>query len=227
MELAIDTSTRYAGVCLSQDGRVLVSRSWYSRQNHTVELLPAVEDLLKEAGATIGELDCVIVAIGPGGFSALRVGLSTAKGLCTGLNIPLVALNTLDVEAEPHRDQDLPVCALLDVGRGEAAAALYAQGDGDWQKAMAERIASPDLLCEGVQEPVLFCGEGVATFGEALTERLGDLAVLAAQSPPTRSPATLAAMGSERHRRGDHDDIKTIEPLYLRRPSISTPRRPA
>ena len=61
------------------------------------------------------------MAIGPGGFSALRVGLSTAKGLCTGLNIPLVALNTLDVEAEPHRDQDLPVCALLDVGRGEAA----------------------------------------------------------------------------------------------------------
>ena len=188
MELAIDTSTRYAGVCLSLGGRVVVSRSWYSRQNHTVELLPAVEVLLKEAGATIGELDCVIVAIGPGGFSALRVGLSTAKGLCTGLKIPLVALNTLDVEAEPHRDQDLPVCALLDVGRGEAAAALYAQGDGDWQKAMVERIASPDLLCEGVQEPVLFCGEGVATFGEALTERLGELAVLADQSPPTRDP---------------------------------------
>ena len=73
---------------------------------------------------------------------------------------------------------------------------------------------------------MLFCGEGVATFGEALTERLGDLAVLADHSPPTRSPATLAAMGSERHRRGDHDDVKVIEPLYLRRPSISTPRRP-
>lgn len=226
MELAIDTSTRYAGVCLSQDGRVVVSRSWYSRQNHTVELLPAVQDLLKEAGATAQDLECVFVAIGPGGFSALRVGLSTAKGLCTGLGIPLVALNTLDIEAEPHRGQHLPVCALLDIGRGEAAAALYTQHYGDWRKAMEDRIASPDLLCEGIQEAVLFCGEGVATFGEALTERLGDLAVLADHSPPTRSPATLAAMGSVRHRRGDHDDIKTIEPLYLRRPSISTPRRP-
>ena len=227
MELAIDTSTRYAGVCLSQDGRVVVSRSWYSRQNHTVELLPAVEDLLKEAGATVRDLECVIVAIGPGGFSALRVGLSTAKGLCTGLQVPLVALNTLDVEAEPHRGQELPVCALLDMGRGEAAAALYARVNGYWQQVMAERIASPDLLCEGIEQPVLFCGEGVATFGEALTERLGELAVLADQSPPTREPATLAAMGSERHRRGGHDNVKAIEPLYLRRPSISTPRRPA
>ena len=124
MELAIDTSTRYAGVCLSQEGRVLVSRSWYSRQNHTVELLPAVQELLKEAGAIARDLECVFVAIGPGGFSALRVGLSTAKGLCTGLNIPLVALNTLDVEAEPYRDHELPACALLDMGRGEAAARL-------------------------------------------------------------------------------------------------------
>ncbi|MDE2861137.1 MAG: tRNA (adenosine(37)-N6)-threonylcarbamoyltransferase complex dimerization subunit type 1 TsaB [Chloroflexota bacterium] len=227
MELAIDTSTRYAGVCLSQDGRVLVSRSWYSRQNHTVELLPAVDELLKEAGVTARDLECVFVAIGPGGFSALRVGLSTAKGLCTGLNIPLVALNTLDVEAEPYHDQDLPVYALLDMGRGEAAAALYEQRDGDWQKVTAERIAAPDDICAAVQQPVLFCGEGVATFGEALTGRLGDLAVLADQSPPTRSPATLASMGSERHRRGDHDDVRTVEPLYLRRPSISTPRRPA
>lgn len=227
MELAIDTSTRYAGVCLSQDGRVLVSRSWYSRQNHTVELLPAVYDLLKEAGATVRDFECVFVAIGPGGFSALRVGLSTAKGLCAGLNIPLVALNTLDVEAEPHRSQDLPVCALLDMGRGEAAAAFYDMRGGDWQKLTAERIAAPDDICEGVRQPVLFCGEGVASFGEALTEQLGDLAVLADQSPPTRLPETLAAMGSKRHRSGDHDDVKTIEPLYLRRPSISTPRRPA
>lgn len=226
MELSIDTSTRYAGVCLSQDGRVVVSHSWYSRQNHTVELLPAVHDLLKEAGVTVRDLACVIVAIGPGGFSALRVGLSTAKGLCTGLGIPLVALNTLDVEAEPHRGQHLPVCALLDIGRGEAAAALFTQHYGDWQKAMEDCIAAPDLLCEGIEEPVLFCGEGVASFGAALMERLGDLAVLADQSPPTRSPATLAAMGNERHQRGDHDDIKAIEPLYLRRPSISTPRRP-
>ena len=227
MELAIDTSTRYAGVCLSQDGRVVVERSWYSRQNHTVELLPAVEDLLKEAGATVRDLQCVYVAIGPGGFSALRVGLSTAKGLCAGLHIPLVALNTLDIEAEPHKERGMPVCALLDMGRGEAAAATYEHRKGAWTKLTAERIAAPDEICEGVHEPLLYCGEGVAAFGDALTERLGDLAVLAEQSPPTRSPRTLAVMGSERHRRADHDDVRAIEPLYLRRPSISTPRRPA
>ncbi len=227
MELAIDTSTRYAGVCVSQDGRELVSRLWYSRQNHTVELMPTIVELVAEAGATVRDLDCVIAAIGPGGFSALRVGLSAAKGLCAALGIPLVALNTLDVEAEPHRNSGMPVCALLDIGRGEAAAALYENRNGDWRKVGAERIAAPEALCEGVQQPTLFCGEGVAAFGEAITERLGELAVLPAQSPPTRAPATLALMGSEKRRRGQHDDLRPIEPLYLRRPSISTPRRPA
>ena len=227
MELAIDTSTRYAGVCLSQDGRVVVERSWFSRQNHTVELLPAVEGLLKEAGATVRDLECVFVAIGPGGFSALRVGLSTAKGLCAGLDIPLVALKTLDIEAQPHKERGMPVCALLDMGRGEAAAATYEHLNGAWTKLTAEQIAAPDEICDGVQKATLYCGEGVAAFGDALTERLGDLAVLADQSPPTRSPGTLAVMGNERHRRADHDDVRAIEPLYLRRPSISTPRKPA
>ena len=227
MELSIDTSTRYASVCLSREGEVVTGYSWVSRQNHSVELLPAVDQLLKTAGMVVQDLECIVIAIGPGGFSALRVGLSTAKGLGVSLGIPLVALNTLDIEADPYRDRGLPVCSILDIGRGEVAAALYAAEQGSWNKVDQERIMTPEELCARVQQPTLFCGEGISIYAQALEENLGDRAVLADQSPPTRRPGTLARMGYKRFRQGEHDDIYSLEPFYLRRPTITAPRQPS
>ena len=227
MELSIDTSTRYAGVGLSQEGKVVAAYSWVSRQNHSVELLPAVEHLLKATGTALEDLECIILATGPGGFSALRVGMSTAKGLGVSLGIPLVALNTLDIEAYPFRGLRLPVCSILDMGRGEVAMALYAGEKGHWSKLSDEEIMTPDELCSRVQEPTLFCGEGVSLYGTALEEALGEKAVIAEQSPPTRKPGTLAQMGYNRFQRGERDDIYSLEPHYLRRPTITAPRRTA
>ena len=227
MELSIDTSTRYASVCLSRDGEVVTEYSWFSKQNHSVELLPAVEHLLKTSGVGVQDLECIVIAIGPGGFSALRVGLSTAKGLGYSLGIPLVALNTLDIEAEPYKDQGLPVCSILDIGRGEVAAALYAVEQGRWGKLDQERIMTPEELCDRVQQPTLFCGESISIYAQTLKEHLGEKAMLADQSLPTRRPGTLARMGYRRFRQGEHDDIYSLEPFYLRRPTITAPRQPA
>ena len=226
MELSIDTSTRYASVCLSREGEVVTEYSWFSRQNHSVELLPAIEHLLKTAGMDVQNLECIVVAIGPGGFSALRVGLSTAKGLGVSLGIPLVALNTLDIEAYPYKDSGLPVCSILDIGRGEVAAALYAVEQGRWNKLDQERIMTLEELCDRVQKPTLFCGEGISLYGLALEENLGEKAMLADQSPPTRRPGILAQMGCQRFRQGEHNDIYSLEPFYLRRPTITAPRQP-
>ena len=145
MELSIDTSTRYAAVGLSRDGKLLAEYSWVSRQNHSVELLPAIDKLLKSNGAAPRDLTCAFVAIGPGGFSALRVGLSTAKGLAISLGIPLVAVNTLEIEAEPYRSMEMPVCAVLDAGRSEVSAAMYADEDGQWK----DRAGRPRSLNRG------------------------------------------------------------------------------
>ncbi len=227
MELSIDTSTRYAGAGLSEGGLLLAEYSWVSRQNHSVELLPAVDHLLKTNGALPKDLTCVFVAIGPGGFSALRVGLSTAKGLAISLGIPLVALNTLEIEADPFRGLGLPVCAALDAGRGEVAAAVYAEEGGIWRTARDAWIASPEEVCSGIEGAVLFCGEGSSLLEPALSKRHGDGSVLAEHTPPTRRPGTLARMGHERFASGDVADTSTLEPFYLRKPSISTPRRPA
>ena len=227
MELSIDTSTRYASVGLSQERKILAEYSWLSRQNHSVELLPAVEHLLRTTGTALQDVDCIILATGPGGFSALRVGMSTAKGLCASMGIPLVALNTLDIEAYPFRGLGLPVCSILDMGRGELAMALYDGRKGHWSKLGEEQIMTPEELLSRIQEHTLFCGEGVSIYGTALEEGLGEKGVIVEQLPPTRSPVTLAQMGYQRFQQGERDDIYSLEPQYLRRPTITAPRRPA
>ena len=97
MLLALDTSTRYASVALADEDRVVASRTWLSTANHTAELMPAVAHLMESRGLTAGQLDGVAVALGPGGFSALRVGISAAKGLALVARKPIVGVGTLDL----------------------------------------------------------------------------------------------------------------------------------
>ena len=88
MELCIDTSTRYASVSCSDKGELLQELTWRSQRNHSVELAPAVETLLARQKVSVKDLEAVFVAKGPGAFSALRVGMSLAKSLSVGAEIP-------------------------------------------------------------------------------------------------------------------------------------------
>lgn len=220
MLLAIDTSTRYAGVALADGGRVISCRSWYSAVNHTAELMPAVAETLGAAGLTVKDLAGIAVALGPGGFSALRVGMSVAKGLALAADKPLAGVGTLDLEAWPYRDAGLPVCALLDAGRGEVATALFREGS----RARPDSIVSPEELAAEVGETRLFCGEGLQPYGEWLRQRLGSRAVVAGNAPAARLYA-LAELGRERLESGDGDEVATLQPYYLRMPTIGGPKR--
>jgi tRNA threonylcarbamoyladenosine biosynthesis protein TsaB len=226
MELAVDTSTRYASVALSREGEVLWAFAWRSAQNHTAELAPAVAALLARAGARLSDLSALIVACGPGGFSALRVGMGFVKGLAAGLDVPVAAVRTLEVEAYPYRSMGRPVCPLLDMGRGEVAWALYQEEDGSWRQGRPESIASLEELLAAVPKEALFCGEGAGAHAKELRPRLPREALWAAEPSPTRRPSALASLGFLRLSTGGGDDLAALQPLYLRRPSISQPRRP-
>ncbi len=221
MLLAIDTSTRNAGAALARDGQVVSSRSWRSTVNHTAELMPAVSYLLQGAGITVNGLEGIVVALGPGGFSALRVGMSVAKGLALATGKPLVGVGTLDAEAQPYWQSGLPVCALLDAGRGEVASAAFGPGS---QRSREDRICSPDELLSGLDGGHLFCGEGTLPHAQLIKEKMGDRAVLVGHSPAARLWA-LAELGRQRLEAGDADDLATLQPYYLRMPTIGGPKR--
>lgn len=220
MELAIDTSTRYAGVALSVQGEPIHELAWRSDQNHTVELAPAVQHLLERARASLADLQALFVALGPGGFSALRVGLSFAKGLATGLHVPLVGIGTLELEAFPYTSTGLLVCPLLPAGRGEVAWALFRESSGDSLQVQEARISPLEELAS-FSEQFLFCGEGAFSNAAFLREHGGAKSVVVAVPPPTRRASQLARLGAKRLAQGLQDSAATLQPVYLRRPSVT------
>ena len=221
MLLAIDTSTRNAGVALARDGQVVAARSWRSAVNHTAELMPAVAHLLEGAGLSVQDLDGIAVALGPGGFSALRVGMSVAKGLAMASGKPLVGIGTLDAEAQPYLQSGLAVCALLDAGRSEVSSGYFGS---DGQRIREDRICPPSELLDEVAGPLLFCGEGTASHAETFRECLGNKALVVGHAPAARLWA-LAALGQARLDADETDDVATLQPYYLRMPTIGGPKR--
>ena len=219
--MAVDSSTRYAGVALCEEGRVLSSRSWYSAVNHTVEMMPAVDQILRAHGLAAGDLEGIAVALGPGGFSALRVGMSVVKGLAVATGTPVVGLGTLDLEAYPYLRSGLPVCALLDAGRSEVASALFGP---DGLRTREDTVGAVEELVESTKEPTLFCGEAVSNWGSLIRERLGSLAVVAGAAPGQRTWA-LCQLGWQRLAEGEAADLAALQPTYLRMPSIGGPKR--
>ena len=222
MLLAIDTSSRNAGVALGHEGRVLSSRSWFSTVNHTVELMPTVAQTLESQGLKVAGLDGVAVALGPGGFSSLRVGMSVAKGLATAGRKPLVGVASLDMEAHAFLESGLPVCALLDAGRGEWASAHFG---ADGLRIRDDLVGSPEEILEGITGPTLFCGEGVDGRGEMIKGRLGSWAVVVGGAAASLRLRSLVSMAQDRLDQGDVDDLATLQPEYLRMPSIGAPKQ--
>ncbi len=218
MRLAIDTSTETTGLALIEGEDVPAEMTWLCEQNHSVELLPHLTRLLERAGVGLDDIKGIIVALGPGGFNALRVGVSTAKGLAFSLALPIAGVSTLEAEGYRHRQAGLPICPVANAGRGEIAAALYEMEEGRWRRITAEHITTVEALCHNTAEKTLFCGEFAPSIAAELAERLGGRAVLAeAQTPRVVS---LAMLGSLRLDEGG-GDATTLQPIYLRRPPIT------
>ena len=213
MELAIDTSTRYASVGVSEAGESIMQVAWRSAQNHSVELTPAIRRLLNGANVDISRIEAVFVAGGPGGFSALRVGIGTAKALAVAQRIPLVGVGTLDVEAGPYLGADLPVCAVIGAGRQRLYAGFFS---GTSETPAQYQVVSHEELASVIEPGTLLCGEAARDASDALGQGLDKTIRLSRAPPPTRSPAVLADLGYRRLKAGDADDPDTFEPTYMR-----------
>lgn len=223
MELAIDTSSDTINLALSYQGKAVAELTWHSRQNHTVELLPGLISLLNQAKINLHDLSAIFIARGPGSFNGLRVGVSTAKGLAFALNLPLIGISTLEIEAYPFAYTGLPLCPIHDAGRDEIAVALYRQ-DGEWRCLEEAHITTLEALLNEIQEPTLFCGEIPAAVILQLQQVLGEKAIIPEAAARQRHASYLSALGWQQFQKGNYDDLTTLQPLYLRRPSITQPK---
>ncbi len=225
MLLAIDTSTNTASLALVQDSQVLAELTWHCGQNHTVELLPQLVHLLNQTKLSLQSLNGVIVARGPGSFNGLRVGISTAKGLAFSLGIPVVGIGTLEVEAYQHAETGLPICPIFNAGRGEIATAMYQKKYNKWLRLATEHITTVDALCVQITTKTIFCGEFIPSVATQLREQLKQRAIIPPPASRLRRAGFLAELGQLRSEAGNYDNLATLQPLYLRRPPITEPKR--
>lgn len=233
--LALDTSTRQASIALCSENELYGEYSWHVGNNHSVELLESIRRLLAECQVTFQDLDAIAVATGPGSFNGVRVALATAKALAFSLQKSLIGIPTLDVVAVQQQQWPGPVCAVLEAGRSELYAACYLFDEqhtdtGDLTYTMrrvsdylllAPQQLATHLQTEGQTEQLLFAGELSVASRQALHAFLQEKSRFVYGMQASRRASLLAMLALQRLREGKEDDPLVIEPLYVRRPSIT------
>jgi tRNA threonylcarbamoyladenosine biosynthesis protein TsaB len=216
--LALETATPAGAVALRAEGRTLGEIVTTTSREHTETLLPGALELLTAAGLALSALDAIVVDVGPGLFTGLRVGVSTARSLAMAIGIGVIAVTSLEVLAADPALGDAPeVLAVVDARRGEVFAQRFS-GRGPERRAVAdaavllpERLAT--LLEPSSSGPVLAVGDGAIRYREQL-EALDRLEVVGSVTLP--SPAVAAALAEERGRQPLAP--ASVMPLYLRDP---------
>lgn len=219
MELSIDTASELASIGLSREGVILAEMTWRCRRNHTVELLPAIETLLAQVGASKEEITALFVCTGPGMYTGLRVGISVAQGLARALRRAVVGVGRLELDAYPHSAFPGDIVAVHRAGRGELAWASY-RGD-PWRERSSPRLSRAEELAQIVNERSLVVGEVDQKLAALLRQTTAEeRTVIASGTASMRRAATLVELGFAQLQAGHELNPALLRPLYLRPPAI-------
>lgn len=213
MLVAVDTSTTFVGLALYDGDRVLGEMTWTTSQHHTSELSPALAGLLSRCGASMASITAVGVAIGPGSFTSLRVGLSFVKGISIARNLPVMGISTLDIIAMAQPLAKHPLVAVIQAGRTRVAYGLYKTVKKQWQAQGPVRSGTLDEMLAEAESPVTIAGE--LTSEERKTVSKIKNVYLASPAYCVRRPAVLAELAWKRWQKNDADDIASLAPTYL------------
>jgi tRNA threonylcarbamoyladenosine biosynthesis protein TsaB len=236
MILAIDTATRWTAVGLHDGTAVLAECGWFGAMTQTVAVAPALEDLLAKTDVSWADVKAVAVAIGPGSYTGLRIGLGLAKGIALAHGMPLIGVPTLDIVAQAQPKTDRPLVAVAEAGRTRVCAGSYrwqaklprgrsrkAAGPG-WQPIAGPIIESWPALIAGAEAGTIFAGEVSAEAAHLIRVSEKDLQLVAPVAAVRRA-GYLAEIAWQRLRRNESDDAAALAPIYLRSPAgeVETP----
>ncbi len=214
MLLALDTSTQTVGMALFDGVQVFGESIWQTRGHHTVEVAPALNELFARCGIKPADLEAIGVALGPGSFTSLRIGLAIAKGLAMAVRVPLIGIPTLDILAVAQPLSDYPMAAVLAAGRGRLAVGWYKAGKHAWENSGEVVVATTEQLAESITEPTLVCGELNAADRQVLGRRRKTI-LLASPALSLRRPSFLAELAWKRYKAGKVDEVISLAPIYL------------
>ena len=219
MLLAIDTSTSWISLALYDGIQVHYEITWQSRHHHTIELAPAIHQLFVHTGTQSKDLTGIAVAIGPGSFTSLRIGVAAAKGMALGSKLPLVGIPSLDVIAYAQPLDERPLIAVLHAGRSRLAYVTYLVEGDEWRSQHEPAVLDAKDLVKTISEPTLISGE-LSEEARSVLGRRWKNAMIVQPARCLRRAGFLAEMGWTRLLNDQVDDPITLTPIYL---STTTP----
>jgi tRNA threonylcarbamoyladenosine biosynthesis protein TsaB len=213
--LAIDTATQAVSLALHDGHSILAEMSWRTARHHTMELAPAVHDLMARAGVSARDLTAIAVVHGPGSYTGLRIGMSLAKGMALSRTppIPLIGFPTLDVlaAAQPHTTDFL--IAVAQAGRGRINAGHYRWNGAEWESMAPPIITTWAAVLESLDGPTQISGE-IDPAGREMLEAVGDWLILARADQTLRRAGVLAELACRHLMDNPAGDPSALVPVY-------------
>ena len=222
--IGIDSSGLTASVAILEDDRLVAEYSVNYKKTHSQTLLPMLDEISRMTELDLKTIDCVAVAKGPGSFTGLRIGSSTAKGLGFALNIPIAEVPTTDALAYNLADTDRLVCPLMDARRDQVYTGIYEFAKGaDLAPDMKVILPASALAIEDVIErlnelgrEVIFLGDGVAVFKDRIEELLKVPFSFAIPGLMMQRASSVACLGMKACKEGRAVPAREHVPEYLR-----------
>ena len=222
--LGVDTSTPAGSLALVERGRLVAELNLDSTGHHQGRLLRSLDLLLDFAGVDFSQVDLLGVALGPGSFTALRVGIATVKGLAVARRIPARGFSTLAALGWRFRTCQLPVAAMVEAGRGEVYASLTRWQGVEPAPLLPERGEAPERFLSSLPVgPVAFTGEGSRVHRDLIVRLRGDADLF--DAGPFFLGTALAEMAASRHEQGAPWSLGNLRPNYIRPPDAELPHK--
>jgi len=219
--LSIDTTSKFGLITISNDSKPLVHDVQPDETTHAATLIPRIERLLQNQGMKLSDIDGLGVAVGPGSFTGLRIGLSVVKGMAIGLNIKAVGFSSLEALAFNGRGRDGIIASVVDARRGEVYCSCYRFSDGLNFPSMIydERAMLPvDFASELIElnEQVFIVGDGAMKYAD-IFDRSENNIDIGVDEMMFGSPIGMAALSFRQLSSSNADDLSELVPNYIRR----------
>ena len=217
MLLSLNTSTPQFGLALLNEDGTILAEYFISKEKGFGSLMPTLDFFISKLNADIHDLKAVVVAIGPGSFTGLRVGISAAKGLCHGLDIPIIGISSLKALASQVLYSDLPITPVLYSRKNELYTARFTKKkDHNLIRNLPDTTVKLDNLASVFDKPSIFIGNDFSNQGLVLKKALGSQVYLSPAHYWHLKASAVGVLGLGRFHNHDFDDPQNIEPLYLR-----------
>ena len=216
--LAIEASTETGSFAVVGNKGLLGELTLNCEITHSERLLPGIKSLMESLKLTFDDLKAVAVSIGPGSFTALRIAISTAKGIAFSSKLPLIGVPTLLALAERVMDFNSVICPFLDARKKEVYFALYKRNaDLSLLKIKSETVTTVEEMCNNIKGRTIFLGNGVEVYGEEVKSILGKKAIFTPKAIRFPTASAVAEIGYKMLIGGDYTkDLSLIRPIYLR-----------